>query len=154
MGTAPPPILHIHMPLFQSRFMIKKSTFWLLLCCCACTTGKNTQVQKTSGNPVFEGWYADPEIRIFNNTFWIFPTYSDKYEKQVFFDAFSSSDLTGWVKHPHILDTAAIRWANKAVWAPSVTEKKGRYYIFFGANDIQSDKEYGGIGVAVSEKPQ
>lgn len=29
----------------------------------------------TSGNPVFPGWYADPEIRIFKGQFWIYPTY-------------------------------------------------------------------------------
>ncbi len=48
---------------------------------------------KNSGNPLFKGWYADPEARIFGKTYWIYPTYSDKYEKQVFFDAFSSTDL-------------------------------------------------------------
>ncbi len=40
------------------------------------------------------------------------------------------------------------------MWAPSITEKNGRYYFFFGANDIQSDQEYGGIGVAVSNHPE
>jgi hypothetical protein len=38
-----------------------------------------------SGNPVFEGWYADPEAVIFGDTFWIYPTYSAPYDKQVFF---------------------------------------------------------------------
>lgn len=41
-----------------------------------------------SGNPLFEGWYADPEGIILNDEYWIFPTYSDKYEKQIFMDAF------------------------------------------------------------------
>ena len=27
-----------------------------------------------SGNPVFAGWYADPEGIIFNDTYWIYPT--------------------------------------------------------------------------------
>jgi beta-xylosidase len=40
------------------------------------------------------------------------------------------------------------------MWAPSVTEKNGKYYLFFGANDIQSDDEAGGIGVAVAERPE
>jgi beta-xylosidase len=107
-----------------------------------------------SGNPVFPGWYADPEARIFQNTIWIYPTYSAKYEKQVFFDAFSTTDMIHWQKHSHILDTSAIQWARKAMWAPSVIEKDKKYYFFFGANDIQSDSEYGGIGVAVADKPQ
>lgn len=118
-----------------------------------CTSSKNVTQQKTSGNPVFAGWYADPEARVFDKTFWIYPTYSDKYNKQVYFDAFSSPDLVTWTKHPHILDTAAVRWAWRAMWAPSVVEKGGKFYFFFGANDIQSDTERGGIGVAVSDSP-
>ncbi|KAA2240392.1 family 43 glycosylhydrolase [Chitinophaga agrisoli] len=106
-----------------------------------------------AGNPVINGWYADPEAAIFGKTYWIFPTFSDKYEKQVFFDAFSSPDLGRWTKHPHILDTAAVKWAKKAMWAPAIVEKGGKYYFFFAANDIQNDQEQGGIGVAVSNKP-
>jgi beta-xylosidase len=34
-----------------------------------------------------------------------------------------------------------------------VIEKDGRYFLFFDANDIQSDNEPGGIGVAVSDNP-
>jgi hypothetical protein len=35
-----------------------------------------------------EGWYADPEGVIFNNQYWVFPTFSAKYKDQVFLDAF------------------------------------------------------------------
>lgn len=108
----------------------------------------------TSGNPVLKGWYADPEAVIFNNQYWIFPTYSDAYEKQVFFDAFSSPDLVSWTKHEHIFDTASVKWAKRAMWAPAIIEKDNKYFLFFGANDIQSDNEYGGIGVAVADKPE
>ena len=44
-------------------------------------------------NPVIDGWYADPEGAIFDNQYWIYPTYSARYEKQVFLDAFSSKDM-------------------------------------------------------------
>lgn len=108
---------------------------------------------KRSGNPIFPGWYADPEARVFGKTYWIYPTYSAKYDQQVYFDAFSSKDLVTWEKHPHILDTAAVKWAKRAMWAPSIVEKGGKYYFFFGANDIQSNAEKGGIGVAVSDSP-
>jgi beta-xylosidase len=106
-----------------------------------------------SGNPVFPGWYADPEGTVFGKKYWIYPTYSAPYNKQVFMDAFSSSDLVKWEKHERIIDTSAIGWAWRAMWAPSVVEKDGRYFLFFGANDIQNDNEPGGIGVAVSNKP-
>ncbi len=45
-----------------------------------------------SGNPVIQGWYADPEAVIYGDRYWIYPTYSDAYEKQVHFDCFSSPD--------------------------------------------------------------
>src|SRR5690349_6731927 len=79
--------------------------------------------QQMSGNPIIKGWYADPEAAIFNNQYWVYPTYSDVYNKQVFFDAFSSPDLINWTKHEHILDTAAVKWAKRAIWAPAIVEK-------------------------------
>jgi len=108
----------------------------------------------TSGNPVIKGWYADPEAAIFGKEYWIYPTYSDKYNKQVFFDAFSSTDLVHWDTHSHILDTAAVKWAHRAMWAPAIVQKDNKYYFFFAANDIQNDNEKGGIGVAVADKPE
>jgi len=52
-----------------------------------------------SGNPVIEGWYADPEARIFEGRYWLYPTYSAPYDQQLFLDAFSSTDLVTWTKH-------------------------------------------------------
>ncbi|WP_454886465.1 glycoside hydrolase family 43 protein [Sphingomonas oryzagri] len=135
-------------------------------------------------NPIVPGWYADPEIRILDHQYWIYPTYSDdfgkadlsphftpeqaklrtgehvrpSYNQQTFFNAFSSPDLVHWTKHEHVLDVEHVKWAAYAVWAPSVIEAGGKYYMFFGANDIQSDAvggkgETGGIGLAVADKP-
>lgn len=108
----------------------------------------------TSGNPIIPGWYADPEARIFDNHYWIYPTYSAPYEKQTFFDAFYSDDLVNWKKAKRILDSKDISWAKKAMWAPSPIEKDGRYFYYFAANDIQSNNEIGGIGVAISDRPE
>lgn len=135
--------------------------------------------KKKSGNPVFPGFYADPEATIFGNEYWIYPTYSDdygqpdtsryfspsqlkiqkntinkQYLKQTFINAFSSNDLIAWNKHPHVLDIKDVKWAAYSIWAPAIIQKDKKYFLFFSANDIQSDKEPGGIGVAVSDKPQ
>jgi beta-xylosidase len=115
---------------------------------------KEGKRKPTSGNPLFPGWYADPEARLFNGQYWVYPTFSAPFEEQVFLDAFSSPDLVRWTKHARIIDTMRVTWAKKAMWAPSITEKGGRYFLFFGANDIQSDSVRGGIGVAVSDQPQ
>lgn len=114
---------------------------------CSCTAPK-------SGNPVLAGWYADPEAAVFGDRYWIYPTYSAPYDQQVFFDAFSSPDLVHWQKHARVLDRTAVAWAHRAMWAPAVVAKDGRYYFFFAANDIQNDQQSGGIGVAVGERPE
>ena len=137
------------------------------------------QKAETSGNPVFPGWYADPEGIIFGDTYWIYPTFSDEYGepdrsdsftelqvktrantinpqylKQTFFNAFSSKDMVHWEKHPHVLDIKNVSWAAYAIWAPSIIKKDNKYYLFFGANDIQNNDQPGGIGVAVADKPE
>lgn len=143
----------------------------------SCTMSKSQEAELV-GNPVFQGWYADPEAVIFDDTYWIFPTYSDHYlgpdssdylsewqiEKrsdvpypsyliQTFLNAFSSKDFKSWEKHSHVLDVNDVKWAAYAVWAPSIIRKDGQYFLFFGANDIQNNEEIGGIGVAVSDHP-
>lgn len=106
-----------------------------------------------SGNPIFAGWYADPEATVIGKRYWVFPTFSAPYDKQLHFDAFSSPDLVHWTKHARILDNRAISWARRAMWAPAAVERRGRYYLFFGANDVHPG-EVGGIGVAVADRPE
>ncbi len=130
-------------------------TFLLMaLAAAGCTSGRETAAPERSGNPILPGWYADPEAALFGDRYWIYPTVSGKYEEQVYLDAFSSPDLVRWTRHERIIDTTAVRWAKYALWAPAIVEKEGRYYLFFAANDIQSDREKGGIGVAVADRPK
>lgn len=121
-----------------------------------------------SGNPVINGWYADPQMRIYNGKYWIFPTYSAKYGQQTFLDAFSSDDLETWTRHKRVLDNSSVKWLHRALWAPDSIEKDGKYYLFFACNDTYpvdkkngdmtpcapTDPKYGGIGVAVADKPE
>ncbi|MCB0282523.1 MAG: glycoside hydrolase family 43 protein [Calditrichaeota bacterium] len=113
----------------------------------------NHQSPRMAGNPVIDGWYADPEAVIFDNTYWIYPTYSAPYDSQLFMDAFSSKDLLSWEKHSRILIKENISWAKRAMWAPAIVHKDEHYFLFFAANDIQNNEEEGGIGVAVADNP-
>ncbi|WP_433061249.1 family 43 glycosylhydrolase [Dactylosporangium sp. CS-033363] len=106
-----------------------------------------------AGNPFADGWYADPDIAIYNNTYWVYPTTSKGYTEQTYLDAFSSTDLVTWTKHPNILTTANVSWASYAVWAPAPIARNGKYYLYFAANDIQNNSALGGIGVAVADNP-
>jgi beta-xylosidase len=103
---------------------------------------------KRAGNPVFPGWYADPEGHIFEGRYYLYPTTSDVYEKQTYFEVFSSADLTDWQCHGRVLDFADVAWStNRAAWAPTVAERDGKYFMYFSAGDGA------GIGVAVSDSP-
>lgn len=101
-----------------------------------------------SCNPVLPGWHADPELHLFAGRYWIYPTVSDEYHKQTYFEAWTSSDLTNWRCTGRILDFADIAWStNRAAWAPSCIERDGRYFFYYSAGDGA------GLGVAVAEKP-
>ncbi len=108
---------------------------------------------ETSGNPLFPGWYADPEGAVLQGRYWIYPTYSAPYDKQVFFDAFSSTNLVDWKWHRRIAERKNFAWVRRAMWAPAIVANDGKYFLFFGANDIQKNEEVGGIGVGVSDSP-
>ena len=155
--------------------MKKLNLFIIVLLIC----GSSFSQVKTSGNPIFKGWYADPEVTIIGDTYWIYPTYSahaevpdssavltdwQKNERknnkpwkpfllQTFFNAFSSKDLITWEKHSHVLDVKDVKWAAYSLWAPSIIKKDKKYYLFFGANDIKTSEQKGGIGIAVAKKP-
>ena len=104
------------------------------------------------GNPIDPGWYADPDLVVFGDRYWVYPTYSGRYGDQTFLDAFSSPDLVTWTKHPRVVDSAAVKWVERAMWAPCAVEKDGKYYLFFAGNDVHPG-EVGGIGVAVADSP-
>ncbi len=116
-----------------------------------CTATRPVQL---SGNPIFDGWYADPDSAVFDGTFWVYPTYSAPYDEQLHFDAFSSPDLITWTKHERILDSSRVQWANRAMWAPCIVKNRNSYFLFFAANDIQSNDEPGGIGIAIASNPE
>lgn len=125
-----------------------------------------SQVNLKSGNPIFTEWYADPEIVILDNEYWIFPTFSGISKNQDFLDAFSSKDLREWTKHGNIVTPKNVNWVKNALWAPSAIEKDGKFFLFFSANDIQTSQspwwnpqkhdstEVGGIGIAIANEPE
>ena len=105
-------------------------------------------------NPIVPGWYADPEARTYGGQYWIYATRSyTEYSKQMNLDAFSSRDLVNWAKHESIIDLLDFPWVWRAVWAPTIIDKNGKYYLIFASNDIQSNQEAGGLEIAVSDSP-
>ncbi|GAA5481368.1 family 43 glycosylhydrolase [Haloferula sargassicola] len=89
---------------------------------------------------------ADPSIRAFGDTYYIYPT-SDRPNWNTFeFAAWSSKNLVDWKKEGVFLDLRKdIDWADVRAWAPDCIERGGRYYFYFCGD--------GKIGVAVGDSP-
>ncbi|ELS51513.1 family 43 glycosylhydrolase [Streptomyces viridochromogenes] len=98
-------------------------------------------------SPVLPGLNADPNIVRFGDTFYLYPT-TDGFPgwSGTQFKAYSSTDLVHWTDHGVILDLGPdVSWADSRAWAPTMTEKGGKYYFYFSAD--------ANIGVAVSDSP-
>jgi beta-xylosidase len=102
-------------------------------------------------NPIDNGWYADPEARIYEGQYVIYATKSRPFDEQQNQVCFTSRDLMTWEKHEDIIDMSGFPWATRAIWAPTIIEKDGKYYYIFASGDIHSVEEKGGLEIAVSE---
>ena len=100
----------------------------------------------TIKNPVLKGYWADPQVAMFNSKFYIYPT-TDGIANwgATVFHAFSSTDLATWKDEGTILDLANVSWGKTNAWAPGITVKNGTYYFYF------CDAKQ--IGVATSTSP-
>ena len=104
-------------------------------------------------NPISDNWYADPESRVYNGKVYIYVTNSLAFDEQKNLDLVVTDDLEKFEIHRDILDMSTFKGAVRAIWAPSVVEKDGKYFLIFAANDIHSEKEIGGLYLGVCETP-
>lgn len=105
-------------------------------------------------NPVMDGFYSDPNIAVFGNKFYIYPT-TDGNEDwgSTYFKCFSSDNLIDWTDEGVILDLQEVSWSmGKYAWAPAIAEKDGTYYYYFSAG-MGRNGSTKGIGVATSNSP-
>lgn len=108
-------------------------------------------------SPVLPGLYADPNIAVFGDTYYIYAT-TDGYAgwggKD--FYVWSSKNLVDWVRsdEPFLtLDGAAgdVPWATGNAWAPTIIEREGKYYFYFSGHNASLNRKT--IGVAVADSP-
>lgn len=109
-------------------------------------------------SPVLPGLYADPNIAIFNKTYYIFAT-TDGFAGwggQVFY-SWKSPDLVSWTRSAQPFLTlngtsGNVPWATGNAWAPTIIARNGKYYFYFsGQNPTYNRKT---IGVAVANAPE
>ena len=105
------------------------------------------------GNPVLNGFYADPNIVCFDGTYYIYPTTDGGTGwNSTQFKVFSSKDLVNWTDEGVILDAKDIPWSGGVnTWAPTIAEKDGKYYFYFSAKNKNDDIK--SLGVAVADSP-
>lgn len=96
--------------------------------------------------PALEGFTADPSIRVFGDTYYLYPTSDKPHWQTTDFSVWSSKNLVNWKKERMVLDvTRDLKWANIEAWAPDAIERNGTYYFYFCAR--------GEIGVATAASP-
>jgi hypothetical protein len=100
-----------------------------------------------TNNPVLPGLYADPNIVVFDDTFYLYPTTDGVADwGATTFSVFSSKNLVQWTKLGVILDAAKdLTWAKGRAWAPGIARVGDTYYFYFSA-EVQ-------LGVATSKSP-
>jgi hypothetical protein len=95
---------------------------------------------------ILGGFTADPSIRVFGDTYYLYPTSDKPFWRTTDFSVWSSKNLVDWKKERMILNVAHdLKWAKIQAWAPDVIERDGTYYMYFCAE--------GQIGVATARSP-
>ncbi len=96
--------------------------------------------------PILDGFTADPSIRVFGDTYYVYPTSDKDQWLTTDFSVWSSKDLVTWKKEGMILDvTKDLAWADIRAWAPDCIERDGTYFFYFCAD--------GKIGVGTARTP-
>jgi GH43 family beta-xylosidase len=126
------------------RFLFKSL---LILLAGAFIARADANIDRTAPPPVIPGLNADPNIAVFGDTFYLYPT-TDGFEgwRSTSFRAWSSRDLVHWKNEGVILDLPRdLGWASGHAWAPTIAAKNGKYYFYYSADQ--------NIGVAVGNSP-
>lgn len=105
-----------------------------------------TFVTAAPPRPILDGFTADPAIRVFGDTYYVYPTSDKPNWLTTDFSVWSSKNLVTWKKERMILDvTTELKWANIKAWAPDCIERDGTYFFYFCADHK--------IGVATAKSP-
>ena len=115
----------------------------------------SAQVMKS---PVLPGLYADPNIAVFGDTYYLYATTDGTagWGGKDFY-VWKSPDLVNWTRssEPFLtLDGANgdVPWASGNAWAPTIIERDGEYYFYFSGHNAALNRKT--IGVAVADSPE
>lgn len=103
---------------------------------------------------ISKNYHADPEARLYGGKYYIYATKSRPFNQQKNIDLYVSDDGENWKEKKDIIDMSTFPYAKRAVWAPSIVEKDGLYYLIFACNNLAIDSRDGGLEIAVSSSPE
>lgn len=108
-------------------------------------------------SPVLPGYYADPNIAVFDETYYIYATTDGTpgWGGNQFF-VWSSPDLVSWTRAPTPFLTlngtsGNVPWAVGNAWAPTIIERGGKFYFYFSGQNAEYATKT--IGVAIADTP-
>ncbi|RAL65388.1 hypothetical protein DID88_000956 [Monilinia fructigena] len=109
-------------------------------------------------SPILPGLWADPNIAVFGQEYYLFPTedgFPDWSGQQ--FYVWKSSDLVNWTRGTDAILTlngtsGNVPWSDGSAWAPTIAEKNGTYYFYFSGNNPTYNRKT--IGVAIADNPE
>lgn len=115
--------------------------------------GVRAHAASTYANPLIDEDYPDPVvIKAADGYFYAYATqgpYKGRYDN---IPVSRSTDLTHWERLPDAMPTKPA-WASATqnFWAPHVTERGGKYYMYYSAEP--NERQGLAIGVAVADSP-
>ncbi|RSL94805.1 hypothetical protein CDV31_014169 [Fusarium ambrosium] len=111
-------------------------------------------------SPVLPGLWADPNIAVVNNTYYLYVT-TDGFEGWSGNEFFwwKSEDLVSWTRgeEPFLVldgENGNVPWATGNAWAPGFAAKDGKYYFYHSGNNPSVSEGHKSIGVAVADHPE
>ncbi|KAL1646475.1 hypothetical protein SLS61_007836 [Didymella pomorum] len=109
-------------------------------------------------SPVLPGYYADPNIFVSGNTYYIYATTDGTpgWGGNTFY-VWSSPDLVSWTRSstPFLTlngTSGNVPWAVGNAWAPTIIERNGKYYYYFSGQNAEYNTKT--IGAAVADSPE
>lgn len=109
-------------------------------------------------SPVLPGLYADPNIAVFNGTYYIYATTDGVagWGGKDFY-VWKSTNLVDWERSekPFLTldgENGNVPWASGNAWAPTIIARGRKYYFYFSGHNPTYNRKT--IGVAVADSPE